>query len=262
MSTLSKQAIADEPFWGTKPEILWQDTDHLLDFVPSNDMAENENCNALTRFFLYLSLIIAIKRNSVAPLLTFGVVPAALIYVYWQRRRRPHESVSNFLRSLFFGQTITDRFAPLTKGYSDPYHGRIPNPATSKCRVPNFQNPYMNPLQSMWGTKEANIKACDMDDPNVQKVIRANDAATGWFDNDPADLYANQQGQRELQFHAQDYLVPDYYGESRDWFYKPPAGVKTRKEGGAYTPYVATEFGKQPKDGWVMPELQGIGADE
>lgn len=261
LPVLQAQALKDDPFWGTKPDILWRDNQRLLEFIPSDEMAENEKCNALTRFFLYAACLVAIKKNSFRSLLTFGLIPCAFVYIYWNRQRRPHESITDFLLSLIMAPKQKDTFASLSNGYADPYHGRIPNPATAKCRVPTFQNPYMNPLQSMWGTRDANLKACDLDNPSVQSIVKANDAATGWFDNDPADLYQNQQGQRELQLNVGDYLVPDYHGESRDWFYKPAFGVRTRKEGGAYTPFSPTGFGKQPQDGWVMPELEGIETD-
>ena len=252
----------DDPFWGTKPNVLWEDVNKLVTFVPSDDMSTNQKYNAVNRFCIYLGCVIAIKRNDLKSLIAFGVLPSLLIYVYWHRQKRPNEPIVQFLMSLFVDlKPQTDHFAPLTNAYYDPYHGRIPTPATSKCRVPTFNNPYMNPLQSMWGTREATLKACDLDNSDVKKIVASNDAASGWFDNDPADLYQNQQGQRELQLNVGDYLVPDYYGESRDWFYKPELGVKTRKEGGAFTPYSSTRFGKQAKDGWVLPELQGLDID-
>lgn len=254
--------VNDDPFWGCKPEILWKDTSHMLEFVPSSDMSPNQQSNALTRFFIYLGCAIAIKRNDLKPLLLYGILPSLGVYVYWHRMKRPHEPWLDFFTSLFLNLRSPETFAPLTAGYNDPYHGRIPTPLTSQCRVPTFQNPYMNPLSSMWGTRDANLKACDIDNPNVQKIIKSNEAASGWFDNDPADLYNNQQGQRELQINMGDYLVPDYYGEARDWFYKPEIGAKTRKEGGATVPYSSNQFGVQASDGWVLPKLQAIDTDE
>ena len=265
MSLQVNKEMADDPFWGTKPDVLWQNTDSLLEFLPSEDMSINKRCNALTRFFIYLGCIVSIKRNDLKSLFLYGALPSALIYVYWHRLKQPHEPWQQFLISLFVDLTPSsrsERFAPLTSAYTDPYHGRIPTPASSQCRVPTFQNPYMNPLSSMWGTRDANIKACDIDNPDVQKIIKANESASGWFDNDPADVYQNQQGQRELQINMGDYLVPDYNGESRDWFYKPEFGVKTRKEGGAYTPYNSTRYGQRAVDGWTLPKLQGIDQDE
>ena len=259
---MALNSVADDPFWGSKPDILWEDTPHMLEFVPSDDMSHNQRYNALTRFFIYLGCVIAIKRNDWKPLLFYSAIPAAAIYIYWNRMKRPHESWPDFFSSLFTNLRTSESFAPLTSAYNDPYHGRIPTPLTSQCRVPTFQNPYMNPLSSMWGTRDANLKACDVENPNIQEIIKANEAAAGWFNNDPADLYNNQQGQRELQINMGDYLVPDYYGESRDWFYKPEIGVKTKKEGGATTPYSSTQYGTQASDGWVLPKLQAIEEDE
>ena len=254
--------VKDDPFWGSKPDILWSDTPHLLEFVPSDEMSHNQRCNALTRFCIYLGSALAIKRNDIKPFLLYGILPSLGIYVYWNRLKHPHEPWPQFLSSLFTDLRPTERFAPLSAAYNDPYHGRVPAPLTSQCRVPTFQNPYMNPLSSMWGTRDATLKACDIDNPDVQKIIQANEAASGWFNNDPADLYNNQQGQRELQINMGDYLVPDYYGESRDWFYKPANGAQTRKEGGSMVPYSSTQFGAQASDGWVLPELQSIEIDE
>lgn len=247
-------------FWGLDPKVLWLDNDRLLTFMPAADMTRDENFNAITRFFLYLGVLTALNKNETKYFLLFGLIPVFVVYCMWQYENPEHTFGSIFRFSewqKFLFPNSTESFTSLAD-----YKPSGPYPQSKgEYRLPVKGNPYVNPLQTMWGTHEAILPAANyLEDPKVAAEIDA--LQSDWYDNNPGDLYENQQGQRELNFTAvPGSLVPDWDSKTRDWLIKYPEGYKTVKEGGNRNVMVGEKnsgFGRTVQDGWRLNKTLGV----
>ncbi len=242
-------------FWGLDPQVLWQDTDRMLTFMPASDMSRSENFNAITRFFLYLGVLAALNKNETKYFILFGLIPVFVIYCMWSYENPEHTFGSIFNFSAWKKFLLPSHTAETFTALAD-YKPSQPYPqSTGDVRLPTKGNPYANPLMTMWNTREATLPAANyLENPKVAAEIDA--LQSEWYNNDASDLYGNQQGQRELNFTAvPGTLVPDLDSSTRDWLLKYPPGYKTVKEGGNRNVMVGQKnggYGKQVQDGWKM----------
>src|SRR3990167_1513167 len=69
-------------FWIDNPSIIWQ-PNRALEFVPKADQNQNARLNAITRFMIYLAVILAFYLGDLSylSLIVVGLLGTYLIYV-------------------------------------------------------------------------------------------------------------------------------------------------------------------------------------
>lgn len=201
--------IADD-FWLDDPFMLLR-ADRLTEFFPSPNHNTNEQLNALTRFFIYLGVLVAFYRKSPKPFFYVAAIPVACIAYYFLKEssgldHNEHES------------------------FDGPSARRFQKPA--ERMHPTASNPYMNPDPTMYGTRQYLIPPADVNDPLVRKEIQDAFAEGNGEDmfTDETDIWERKQEQ--LMFHT----VPRYidFGEFQDYLY--PLPPETCKENTAHCP--------------------------
>ena len=104
---MEKRSRLDDPFWVNDPALLFK-PDRLLEFYPSKDMNVNERVNAITRFILYLGIIVTLLRQeNTKPLIMSFIVALgiavtfypksdkSMLTLYYNRKRQCMESTAN-----------------------------------------------------------------------------------------------------------------------------------------------------------------------
>lgn len=71
----------NEIFWGTDPCILFQ-KNKLLQFIPDKKMSIEEKINSITRFSIYISIILTLYSNKISYILT-EIIILIIIYLYY-----------------------------------------------------------------------------------------------------------------------------------------------------------------------------------
>lgn len=191
--------IRDE-FWLDDLSVLLR-SDRLVEFLPCQKQSTNEQLNALTRFFIYLGVIVAFYRKSARPFIFVSAIPVACIAYY-------------------FLQVLSSESDHDHENFDNNTRPRRP----TKRMHPTASNPFMNPDPTMYGTEDYLIPPADVNDPIVQKEIR--DAFEEGDDDmftDVEDIWERKRGQ--LTFHTVPRIID--FGAFQDYVYKlPPESCK------------------------------------
>lgn len=199
-------AIRDE-FWLDDFRVLLR-SDRLAEFIPNPNFDLKEQLNALTRFFLYLGVLVAFSRKSIKPFIFVAAIPISFIAYFFLSGM---SSAADHIHPESFEQ-------PLRKGPQRP----------AKRMHPTADNPFMNPDPTMYGTEAYFIPPADVNDPVVQKEIT--DAFTEGDDMflDPEDVWDRKRGQ--LLFNTVPRQVD--FGEFQDFLFQLPP--ETCKENASF----------------------------
>jgi hypothetical protein len=127
----------EDPFWIDYPTILL-DKHRLIEFVPTEDMSVNEKLNAVTRFLVYLGVLIAIVYKTTTPLY-IPIIGCAVVYL-------AHEHYPN-----------------MQKGGNSS--GAL---SSNNVQLPSAKNPFMNVLMTDYIDNPQRKPAGDIDLPAVR----------------------------------------------------------------------------------------------
>ena len=130
----------EDPFWIDDMEILFNKF-RLIEFVPTADMSVNEKLNAVTRFLVYLGILLTIVYKTVTPIY-IPIIGCVIIYL-------THE--------YFPGKIVQT-------GNGDEEH----------VQMPTRDNPFMNVLMTDYTDNPNRNPAGDVDLPKVQQLIDDN----------------------------------------------------------------------------------------
>uniref|UniRef100_A0A6C0BKH1 Minor capsid protein P9 transmembrane helices domain-containing protein n=1 Tax=viral metagenome TaxID=1070528 RepID=A0A6C0BKH1_9ZZZZ len=172
----------DDPFWGDQISILWNG-DRAIEFFPTQDMNDVEKLNALTRFFMYLSLVLlVIYRNY--KVLFIGIVAAAIIYLIQYNQLLKHAET----REQFDGE-VKKEF-----GLKEDVPIKV-NDNGDVCQLPTPNNPFMNVLLTDYTDNPNRPPACNYNDS------QANETRDKYFNynlyKDVEDVWDRRNSQRE-----------------------------------------------------------------
>lgn len=220
-------AVRDD-FWLDDIRALLR-SDRLSEFIPNSKHNVNEQLNALTRFFLYLGILVAFYRKSVKPFLFVSALPIACIaYYFLQGMASDHEHDS-------------ESFESLSKRPQRP----------AKRMHPTANNPYMNPDPTMYGTESYFVAPADVNDPVVRKEI--NDAFAAGEDMflEEGDIWERKRGQ--LMFNTVPRQVD--FGEFQDFLFQLPPETCKENTSNCTPAYRTPRANKRPE---ALPRLSAV----
>jgi hypothetical protein len=154
-----------DPFWKDDLSILLK-KHRLIEFVPTNDMTTNEKLNAITRFMIYLGLLLTVVYRSASPLY-IPIIACVFIYI------------------------IHDHY-PQLLSKQDQSGG---DPATHS-QMPSKDNPFMNVLMTDYANNPQRKPAGDIDLPVVQETMDQH-FSNGLYKN-VDDVWNNKNSQRQF----------------------------------------------------------------
>lgn len=184
-------------FWKHDLTVLW---DTPFDIIPSQEMTNAEQWNALTRFCIYGAATIMLLglQESIAVFLLAIVVCIYLL--------NPDESISE----LIFKVNSREGFLSILKP-------NVTRHASSDCRSPTKNNPYMNVTVDEYSSEKANRPpACNLSNPNIS--AQAHKHFTGDLYQDVDDLFGKKTSERNF-YTTPITTVPNDQTKFAQWLY-------------------------------------------
>jgi hypothetical protein len=198
-----------ERIWYQDPADLFATPERAVSFVPDPNTSLDAQLNAVMRFAIYASAIVALMRRSVMPLLVIVLATAAGTYVVHGLSARENIEMQQRMDALDVER--------------DPLSRKL-------CSRPTLENPYMNVLMSDYSRFPERPGACDATLPDVAQ--RADDlyARNMYVDSD--DVYGRRTGWPHQFYTTAATTIPNDQTGFAQWLYRPsPPGRGTCKDG-------------------------------
>ena len=193
------------PFWYDDISILFK-RDTITEFFPSKRFDIIRKLNSIVRLSLFYTLIMyLLKREQkylIIPLIIMGIT---LRVLYKQ------EDIQN---DKILKESMNDKLDDLV---------RI-NDLSTECRVPNKENPFMNPTLSDYGSGNSPPKSCpSYNNKGVQR--RVEELFNEDLYRDANDIFGKNNSQRQF-YTVPGNRVPNDQGSFAQWLYGTPPTCK------------------------------------
>lgn len=175
-----------DPFWKDNIYILFS-RHRLVEFVPSADMTTNERLNAITRFLIYLGILLTLVYKSSTPIY-IPIIGCVLLYIVHEHYPQQGGAV-----------------------------------ATDSLQMPTRDNPFMNVLLSDYGSNPQRGPAADVELPAVQKSMEAN-FSQGLY-RDINNIWNRNNSQRQY-YTMPATTIPNDRDSFMNWCWKTPDTCK------------------------------------
>ena len=192
---------------------------NFFDIIPLLDMSFNEKINAISRFALYLSILLIIFTGN----LNYLYLPISIVllfylmYIFRPKRKEQfeyNETETNNTKE----DSVSLGYSTTQANIEEKQANIEPTIDLTKCRNPTENNPLMN-LQISDYTSNDNRRACNVNNPEISNKIDNN------FDD---KLYLNTEVVYNTKFNQRDiYTMPNTrsyndQGSFANWLYNTP----------------------------------------
>jgi len=194
------------PFWYNDVSILWQ-TDSITEIFPSRRFDILRKLNAIVRLSIVYTLIMYfLKREQkylVIPLIVVGIT-----WMIWYKQEDIHTDT-------VMKDSMSNKLDDLVKV----------NDLSTECRVPNKENPFMNPTLADFGSdKPSPPKSCPSYN-NVGVQRRVEELFNEDLYRDAKDIFGKNNSQRQF-YTVPGNRVPNDQGSYAQWLYGTPPTCK------------------------------------
>lgn len=183
-----------DAFWKDDISVLFR-RDRVVEFVPTKDMSLDEKLNALTRFSIYLGVLLSVIYSTPNFIYIPLVAMTLLCIVY-----------INYPDTLSFVDSISQ--------------------LGGAVQEPTKDNPFMNVMLSDYATNPQRPPAADVTDPKIQQKIDEHFANGLYRDFD--DIWNRNNSQRQY-YSMPSSTIPNDRASFMDWCWKVPG--ETCKDG-------------------------------
>ena len=193
------------PFWYDDISILFKQ-DTITEIFPSKRFDIIRKLNAIVRLSLFYTLIMyLLKREQkylIIPLIVMGIT-----WIVWYKQ----EDIQN---DKLLKESMNDKLDDLVKI----------NDLNTECRVPNKDNPFMNPTLSDYGSGNPPPKSCpSYNNKGVQR--RVEELFNEDLYRDANDIFGKNNSQRQF-YTVPGNKVPNDQGNFAQWLYGTPPTCK------------------------------------
>jgi len=191
--------------------------DNLLNIVPSSDMTHGEKINTITRFALYLSILLYLITGNYLYFYIFliTIVVTYLIYIFNRTEKfndndEYDSNDSNDINSANGDNDSNDINS--ANGDNESNTNKVID-----CRKPTLNNPLMNPLI---GDNPYKIKqACNIDNNNILENV--DKRFCNKLYQTTSNIFSNRNNQRQFYSMPNTKNTPDKAAFA-NWLYKTP----------------------------------------
>ena len=163
-----------DPFWGVDPSIL-MNIDRAQEFFPSSKLTNEEKYNAISRFLIYLSMLLFTFFGN-ANYFWIAIIGLISIWIYYY---------------YFFQHSKHENFDPGKKKLLS-----TTDLQNQSCQKPTPENPLMNVLLTDYIENPNRYPSCPNSDPQIIKGIEDNFNINLY--KDVEDLWNNTNSQRQF----------------------------------------------------------------
>jgi len=177
-----KRKHVNDPFWSNDPAILF-DPNRLIEFFPTADMNNVEKLNAISRFFIYLSVVLfVVYRNY--NLFFIAIVALTIIYIIYYNEAKKLITSQEQFEDQIKDELSIKKETPIKV-----------NELGDVCQSPTPSNPFMNVLITDYTDNPNRPPACAYND------TQANEERDKYFNynlyKDVEDVWERRNSQRE-----------------------------------------------------------------
>lgn len=242
-------------FWMDDPKILYTNNGYLQ-FIPNNEMSRVEQLNAVTRFCIYLSILLLLFKKPSAwfylpiTVILFTVIlyniydydPLGRTKEYNKILENKKEAMTNSKiipshNSIETGKYDMDRNLIVDGKFDPPKYIRnqehslyTPDELESyrkgTCRRPTKDNPFMNPPITDFGNGDVPT-ACNDEDDNIKEEVEKKFNIDLYRDVD--DLFDIKNSQRQF-YTVPNTSIPSDQPGFANWLYNSPTICKENQE--------------------------------
>ena len=196
--------IERDPFWTSNATVLF-DKKRLVEFIPTSDMTYEEKLNALTRFFLYSTVLLLLYMREWWPIYIFLLGAVFTIFLYKTSK--------------------TTRSSPKPYKPEDTYKLPVDTYNVTQCTRPTRMNPFMNVLFTEWTDNPNRPPSCEY--KGINDDIESNFDYNLYKDID--DIFNKNNSQREF-YTTPITTIPNDQGSFARWLYSVPSTCKEDQE--------------------------------
>ena len=179
---------SNDPFWFEDISILFR-TNRLTDFFPSNKMTMIEKLNAMTRFCIYLGVLLYFYNQDYK---TLFIPLMGLLLTYYLFMNAKKEEFTEYC-NLNNSKHVKD---------------------STDCIKPTKDNPMMNIMIPEYGANKQRKQICMIDKKEVDNKFNIN------LYKDIGDVYENQNSQRQF-YTTPITTIPNDQDGFANWLYGP-----------------------------------------
>lgn len=228
------------PFWAEHPSILFQEAHDFFPFHARARKCTATALNSLTRFGLYLGVLLSVLyRNGMYLGISLGIAAVAVAAYYGMKDKQSLREgfANNLVSATLF--TVPGAKAPNLVGGIDVADKPVADViGTADRTLPTGPNPFMNVLINEIQDNPNKPPAVNVDTPEMARVM-SDEFQTRMY-GDPTDVFQHTQNQRTWVVQPWT-SIPNDQGSFADWLYRVPG--KTCKEGNNAACRTATEGG-------------------
>ena len=226
------------PFWAESPSILWGEANDFFPFHERARVCTSTALNSLTRFGLYLGIILAILHRSGAYLgVSLGIAAISFAAYYGMKQKGTvREGFANdIVGPTLFGDTSRNII-----GGADVANKTVDDViGTTDRTLPTGPNPFMNVLINEIKDNPMRAPAKAVDAPEMGRAM-SDEFQTRMY-GDPSDVFQHTQNQRTWVVPPIT-SIPNDGGSFQNWLFRVPG--PTCKEGNTAVCRTGTEGGQ------------------
>jgi len=190
--------LTSDKFWLDDPMVLFR-SDNYYKIVPSENMSKIEILNALTRFFIYVSILYILFSDNIEYIYIPLVGIIIILFLYFIQQNDPLDNK----REQFCRQDRCNKI--------------------DICQKPNRDNPFMNVTMADWMDNRERPPGCIATDRSIRQSIDEN-FNYNLFKN-VEDLFDRGYSQRQF-YTTPSTTIPNDQTGFANWLYKLPETCK------------------------------------
>ena len=231
--------MSTEEIWFNNMSILF-DTSKLLVIIPDNTMTLNEKINSLTRFILYLSLLLTILKQNYLYLYIF-IVPVIISYIVYmflynskeffkQEKTKMNSNLDNLNNQDNHDNRDNLNNQNNNKNNSIDFNSIMEDALNDNCVLPSSENPVMNVMPT--DNFQQRRAACNISDKKIADLVsnEINDTYREKLYNDSTSIFNNRISERSF-YTMPNSSVPNDQGTFAKWLYNTPVACKLGNTG-------------------------------
>jgi len=197
------------------------DPERLFIIVPTKNMSLGSKINAVTRFTLYLSILLSLLKSNYLFIYVF-IIPVIVSYIMYIFSNKNRE---------YFSENDVKTKDNINSELSDNEINSVMERALyDDCKKPTLDNPVMNllPTDNFQQVKPA----CNISDPDISNLVseEISDCLSEKLYNDTTSLINSKANERTF-FTMPNTNVPNDQGSFAKWLYSTPISCATGNNG-------------------------------
>jgi len=216
---LYNEANNDE-IWFDDIAVLF-DPERLFIIVPTKNMSLGAKINAVTRFTLYLSILLSILKSNYLFIYVF-IIPVIVSYIVYifSNKNKEYFSDNNVVTKDNINSELTD----------NEINSVMESALYDDCKKPTSDNPVMNLLPT--DNFQQVQPACNISDPDISNLVseEITDCLSEKLYNDTTSLINSKANERTF-FTMPNTNVPNDQGTFAKWLYSTPISCATGNNG-------------------------------